>query len=91
MLQERLTTIIMRNCTTAEEIVEASLGKLEEYLIPLEHLMFVATDSSSSMLGSENGVHLLIRRKLPHLPCWGGCVCHYCSNLLKVWCEFETV
>ena len=90
MFNENLTTVNMRNGTTAEEIVEATVGKLEEHLIPLENVMFVATDGCSSMLGSENGVHSLLRRRLPHLPCWGGRVCHDCSNLLKVCpCEFE--
>ena len=42
MFKENLTTINMKNGTTAEEIVEATLGKLEEYLIPLENIIFVS-------------------------------------------------
>ena len=35
------------------------------------------------MLGDDNGVHSILRRRIPHLPRWGGCSCHDLSNLLK--------
>ena len=42
MLKENLITIDMKAGTTAEEIVEIVLGKLEEYLIPLDNIIFVS-------------------------------------------------
>jgi hypothetical protein len=35
------------------------------------------------MLGSEGGLHALLRYMIPHLPAFGGCNCHDCSNILK--------
>ena len=73
----------MQGGTTAEEIVELLVNLLEEYMIPLENIIVVSTDGCATMLGVDNGVHTLLRRKIPHLPAWGGCTCHDCSNLLK--------
>ena len=44
MLKENLITIDMKAGTTAEEIVETVLGKLEEYRIPVENIVFVSID-----------------------------------------------
>ena len=83
IVKENLTTISMEGGTTAAEIVDAVFSQLESFLIPLENIMIVTTDGCSTMLGNENGVHSLMRRRLPHLPTWGGCTCHDLSNLLK--------
>ena len=83
IVKENLYTISMEGGTTAAEIVDAVFGQLESFLIPLENIMVVTTDGCSTMLGSDNGVHALMRRRLPHLPSWGGCTCHDLSNLLK--------
>ena len=51
----------MDSGTTAQEIVDAVIGVVEEFLIPLEHVMVVTTDGCSTMLRSDNGVHTLMR------------------------------
>jgi hypothetical protein len=61
IVKENLTTISMESGTTAEEIVDAVIGQLEEFLIPLENIMVVTTDGCSTILGSDNGVHTLMR------------------------------
>ena len=61
IVKENLTTISMESGTTAEEIVEAVFGQLEEFLIPINNIMVVTTDGCSTMLGSDNGVHTLMR------------------------------
>ena len=43
-MKENLTTISMDSGTTAQEIVDAVIGVVEEFLIPLEHVMVVTTD-----------------------------------------------
>ena len=61
IVKENLTTISMDSGTTAQEIVDAVIGVVEEFLIPLEHVMVVTTDGCSTMLRSDNGVHTLMR------------------------------
>ena len=60
----------MQGGTTAEEIVELLVNLLEEYMIPLENIIVVSTDGCATMLGVDNGVHTLLRRKIPNLPAW---------------------
>ena len=61
IVKENLTTISMEAGTTATEIVDVVLGQLEQFLIPLDNIMVVTTDGCSTMLGSDNGVHALMR------------------------------
>ena len=82
-VKQNLTTLSMEKGTSASEIVDIVFGFLESNLIPLSNIVVVTTDGCSTMLGEENGVQSLMRRRLDHLPHWGGCSCHDLSNLLK--------
>ena len=77
------TTISMENGTSAEEIFEALLQVFDSSFIPSSNIVTLVTDGCSTMLGEDGGVHALLRRRLPHLPHWGGCSCHDASNILK--------
>ena len=54
MLKENLITIDMKGGTTAEEIVEIVLGKLEEYEIPFENIIFVSIFIKFMVLNCNN-------------------------------------
>ena len=81
--KRNFTTISMEKGTTASEIVDSIVQEFDASFIPLENIVTIVTDGCSSMLGEEGGVHALLRQRLPHLPHWGGCSCHDCSNILK--------
>ena len=82
-IKQNFTTISMEKGTSAIEIVEALVTEFDSCFIPLKNIMTIVTDGCSTMLGEEGGVHALLRQRLPHLPRWGGCNCHDCSNILK--------
>ena len=75
--------IEMTGTTTAADIVAAVYGALDSALIPRSNIVSISTDGCSTMLGSMNGVHTIMRESLPHLPDWGGCMAHSPSNMLK--------
>ena len=81
--KQNFTTISMEKGTSAAEIVDALVKEFDESFIPLTNIVTIVTDGCSTMLGEEGGVHALLRQRLPHLPRWGGCSCHDCSNILK--------
>ena len=81
--KQNFTTISMEKGTSAEEIVDALVNEFDSCFIPLTNIVTIVTDGCSTMLGEEGGVHALLRQRLPHLPHWGGCSCHDCSNILK--------
>lgn len=81
--KQNFTTISMEKGTTAPEIVDALVLEFDSSFIPLTNIITIVTDGCSTMLGEEGGVHALLRQRLPHLPHWGGCSCHDCSNILK--------
>ena len=81
--KQNFTTISMEQGTSAEEIVEALLLEFDSAFIPPTNIVTIVTDGCSTMLGEDGGVHALLRRRLPHLPHWGGCSCHDASNILK--------
>ena len=82
-LKLNFTTISMEKGTSASEIVDAIVLEFDSSFIPLTNIVTIVTDGCSTMLGDEGGVHALLRQRLPHLPHWGGCSCHDCSNILK--------
>ena len=81
--KRNFTTISMEKGTTASDIVDAIISEFEASFIPLKNIVTIVTDGCSTMLGEEGGVHAVLRQRLPHLPHWGGCSCHDCSNILK--------
>ena len=82
--KRNFTTISMEKGTTASDIVDAIISEFEASFIPLKNIVTIVTDGCSTMLGEEGGVHaVVLRQRLPHLPHWGGCSCHDCSNILK--------
>ena len=81
--KQNFSTVSLEGGTSAQEIVDAVVNEFETNLIPITNIVFITTDGCSTMLGSENGVHALFRKILPHLPSWGGCVAHDASNILK--------
>ena len=82
-IKENFTIISMEKGTSASEIVEALVDEFDSCFIPLKNIITIVTDGCSTMLGEDGGVHALLRQRLPHLPHWGGCSCHDCSNILK--------
>ena len=81
--KQNFTTISMEKGTSASEIVDALVLEFDSSFIPLTNIITIVTDGCSTMLGEDGGVHTLLRQRLPHLPHWGGCSCHDCSNILK--------
>ena len=81
--KQNLTTVSMLEGTSAQELCDAIVKVFEDRLIPLAHIVSLSTDGCSVMLGDEGGLHALLRQRIPHLPRWGGCSCHDCSNILK--------
>ena len=81
--KRNLTTIAMEAGTSAEEIVDAVLLELDKNFIRKENLISVSTDGCSTMLGKDNGVQARLRQEIPHIPDFGGCPAHDCSNVLK--------
>ena len=82
-VKQNLTTLSMDQGTSAQEVVDVVVEFFESNLIPLNNIIVVTTDGCSTMLGDDNGVQSILRRRIPHLPRWGGCSCHDLSNLLK--------
>ena len=87
-------------CVSLEGVGEIKQEKNQQFNVCINDFHQVTTDGCSTMLGEQNGVHALmrwdsvryeiiicLRRRLPHLPKWGGCTCHDCSNILKVSCN----
>ena len=60
--------IEMTGTTTAADIVAAVYGALDSAFIPMINIVSISTDGCSTMLGSMNGVHTIMRESLPHLP-----------------------
>ena len=81
--KQNFCTVSLEGGTTAQEIVDAVVDEFEKNLVPVANVVFVTTDGCSTMIGKDNGVHTLMRKILPHLPSWGGCVAHDASNILK--------
>lgn len=83
VVKTNFKVVEMTGSTTAEDIVAAVFGALDNVSIPRNNIVSISTDGCSTMLGSMNGVHALMRETLPHLPDWGGCMAHSPSNMLK--------
>ena len=81
-VKQNLTTLSMDKGTSAQEVVDVVVEFFESNLIPLSNIIVVTTDGCSTMLGDDNGVQSILRRRIPHLPRWGGCSCHDLSNLV---------
>jgi hypothetical protein len=78
-----LETVDMEEGTTAEEICEAVFKVIDSNLIPDRHIVTISTDGCSTMLGRFGGVHAIMRKRLPWLPDWEGCMAHSPINMLK--------
>ena len=76
-------TIEMKEGTWAEEITQAVFGAIDSNNIPDSNIVTISTDGCNAVLGKFKGVHALMRKRLPWLPDWGGCMAHSPSNMLK--------
>ena len=83
VVKTNFQVVEMTGSTTAGDIVAAVFEALDKFFIPRNNIVSIATDGCSTMLGSDNGVHAIMRESLPHLPDWGGCMAHSPSNMLK--------
>lgn len=83
IVKEHLTSISMEEGTKAEDIDHAIFAYLDSHLIPVLNMIDLTTDGCHTMIGEVGGLHALMRQRIPHLPHWGGCSCHDCSNILK--------
>ena len=83
MIKTNFKLIEMTGTMYAEDIVSAVFEALDKVYIPRSNVVTISTDGCSTMLGSINGVHAIMRKALPHLPDWGGCMAHSPSNMLK--------
>ena len=83
VVKTNFRVVEMTGSTTAAAIVDAVFEALDVGFIPRTNIVSLSTDGCSTMLGSKNGVHALMRESLPYLPDWGGCMAHSPSNMLK--------
>ena len=78
-----MDTISLEGGTTADELTDEVIGLLDKSFIRLENVVSISTDGCKVMLGEENRVHAILNTKMTHLPEFGGCPAHDCSNVLK--------
>ena len=74
MVKTNFSVEEMTGNTNGEVLLAAVLEALDQVFIPRTNVVSISTDGCSTMLGTENGVHALMRKVLPHIPDWGGCI-----------------
>ena len=74
-----MTKILEREIVLKKEVVqEIKLLLVIEVILGMAVVLGIKV-----ILGEENGVQAILNRKMTHLPEFGGCLAHDCSNVLK--------